>query len=200
LAVGPGDVDIGLSGFSASNGIERIEAAAGVGKVRLLGGWNGDIMDFSKIALVGGSFVIDGFYGNDTITGSSNADTISGGGGDDRLIGGLGADQLIGGSGCDTFVFNSVAEIGLAPGSSDIITDFVSQVDKIDLVNIDANLNVAGDQAFRYIGSAAFSRVAGQLRLADQVLSGDINGDGLADFRLGLTGVSALLSATDLRL
>ncbi len=168
--------------------------------MRLLGGWNGDILDFSQIALVGGNFVIDGFYGNDTITGSSNADTISGGGNDDRLIGGLGADQLTGGSGCDTFVFNSVAEIGLSPGSSDVITDFVSQVDKIDLVNIDANLNVAGDQAFRYIGSAAFTRVAGQLRLADQVLSGDINGDGLADFRLGLTGVSALLSTTDLRL
>jgi Ca2+-binding RTX toxin-like protein len=148
---------------------------------------------------VGGRFVIDGNYGDDTITGTSNADTISGGDNDDRLIGGLGADQLTGGSGCDTFVFNSVAEIGLPPGSSDVITDFVSQVDKIDLVNIDANLNVAGDQAFRYIGSAA-ARVAGQLRLADQALSGDINGDGLADFRLGLTGVSALLSTTDLRL
>ena len=107
---------------------------------------------------------------------------------------------MTGGSGCDTFVFNSVAEIGLAPGSSDIITDFASQVDKIDLVNIDANLNVTGDQAFRYIGSAAFSGVAGQLRLADQILSGDINGDGLADFRLGLTGVFALSSSTDLRL
>jgi Ca2+-binding RTX toxin-like protein len=149
---------------------------------------------------VRGSFVIDGFYGNDTITGSSSADTISGGGNDDRLIGGLGADQLTGGSGCDTFGFNSVAEIGIASGRYDIITDFVSQVDKIDLVNIDANLNVAGDQAFRYIGSAAFSRVAGQLRLADQILSGDINGDGIADFRLGLTGVSTLLPTTDLRL
>ncbi|HBH72579.1 MAG TPA: hypothetical protein DDY43_03865, partial [Synechococcales bacterium UBA10510] len=95
LAVGPGDVDIGLEGFSASNGIERIEAAAGVGKVRLLGGWNGDILDFSQIALVGGNFVIDGFYGNDTITGSSNADTISGGGNDDRLNGGNGGDTYL---------------------------------------------------------------------------------------------------------
>ena len=198
--MGPGDVDIGLNGFSASNGIERIEAAAGVGKVRLLGGWNGDILDFSQIALVGGSFVIDGFYGNDTITGSSNADTISGGGNEDRLIGGLGADQLTGGSGCDTFGFNSVAEIGIASGRYDIITDFVSKVDKIDLANIDANSKVAGDQAFQYIGSAAFSGVAGQLRLANQILSGDVNGDRLEDFRLGLTGVSTLLSTTDLRL
>jgi Ca2+-binding RTX toxin-like protein len=200
LAVGPGDVDIGLNGFSVSNGIERIEAAAGVGTVRLLGGWNADILDFSQIALVGGSFVIDGNCGNDTITGSSAADTIRGGSNDDWLIGGLGADQLTGGSGKDTFVFNSVAEIGLAPGSYDIITDFASQVDKINLVNIDADFNVVGDQAFRYVGAAMFSGVAGELRLADQVLSGDINGDGLADFRLGLTGVSTLLSTTDLRL
>ena len=200
LVVGPGTVDIGLNGFSASNGIERIEAGVGVGTVRLLGGWSGDILDFSQIALVGGRFVIDGYYGNDTITGSSAADTISGGGNDDRLIGGLGADRLTGGSGCDTFGFNSVAEIGTAAGSYDIITDFVSQVDKIDLVNIDANLKIAGDQAFQYIGSAAFSGVAGQLRLANQILSGDVNGDRLEDFRLGLTGVSALLSATDLRL
>ncbi len=200
LAVGPGDIDIGLNSFSAANGIERIEAAAGVGTVRLLGGWNGDTLDFSQIALIGGSFVIDGFYGNDTITGSSAADTIRGGGNDDRLIGGLGADLLTGGSGCDTFSFNSVAEIGLAPASFDIITDFASQVDKINLVNIDPNLNVDGDQAFRYVGAAAFSGVAGELRLADQILSGDINGDGFADFRLGLTGVSALLPTTNLLL
>ena len=107
---------------------------------------------------------------------------------------------MTGDSGCDTFGFNSVAEIGIAAGSYDIITDFVSQVDKIDLVNIDANSKVAGDQAFQYIGSAAFSGVAGQLRLANQILSGDVNGDRLEDFRLGLTGVSALLSTTDLRL
>jgi Ca2+-binding RTX toxin-like protein len=200
LAVGPGDVDIGLNSFSAANGIERIEAAAGVGTVRLLGGWNGDTLDFSQIALVGGSFIIDGFYGNDSITGSSAADTIKGGGNDDRLIGGLGADLLNGGSGCDTFVFYSVAEIGLASGSYDIITDFASQLDKINLVNIDANLNVDSDQAFRYVGAAAFSGIAGELRLADQILSGDVNGDGLADFRLGLTGVSTLFSSTDLRL
>ena len=200
VAVGPGDVDIGLNSFSTSNGIERIEAAAGVGTVRLLGGWNGDTLDFSQIALVGGSFIIDCFYGNDSITGSSAADTIRGGGNDDWLIGGLGADKLTGGSGKDTFVFNSVAEIGLALGSYDIIADFVSQTDKINLINIDANSMVDGDQAFLYIASAAFSNISGELRFAEQILSGDINGDGLADFRLGLTGVSTLFSTTDLRL
>ena len=107
---------------------------------------------------------------------------------------------MTGGSGCDTFVFNSAEEIGLTLGSYDIITDFASQVDKINLVNIDADLNIAGDQAFRYVGSAVFSGVAGELRLADQTLSGDINGDGFADFRLGLTGISTLFSTTDLRL
>ena len=67
LAVGPGDVDIGLTNFSAANGIERIEAAAGTGKVRLVGGYGHDSFNFSQITLVGDTFVIDGSYGNDTI-------------------------------------------------------------------------------------------------------------------------------------
>lgn len=134
------------------------------------------------------------------MTGSAGDDKIDTGGDRDRLIGGLGADQLTGGSGSDCFVFNSVAEIGLAAGRYDVITDFVSQVDKIDLFNIDANSNLAGDQAFIYVGAAAFSGVAGELRLVDQILSGDINGDRQADFRLGLTGVQVLSASTDLRL
>jgi len=165
-----------------------------------VGGNGGDLLDFSQVVLVGGNFVMDGSYGNDTITGTAGADTIKGGADRDRLIGGLGADQLTGGRGCDVFIFNSVGELGLAPGSRDIITDFVSQVDKIDLFYLDADLNTAGNQSFLYIGAAAFAGLAGELRLANQVLSGDINGDGQADFSLGLPGVSALLATTDLRL
>ncbi|MFN9644255.1 MAG: calcium-binding protein, partial [Cyanobacteriota bacterium] len=88
LAVGPGDVDIGLTNFSAANGIERIEAAAGTGKVRLLGGWGADSFNFSQISFVGDTFVLDGAYGNDTILGSAGADRMDGGADHDRLIGG----------------------------------------------------------------------------------------------------------------
>ncbi|MFN9645973.1 MAG: calcium-binding protein [Cyanobacteriota bacterium] len=200
LAVGPGDVDIGLTNFSAANGIERIEAAAGTGKVRLLGGWGADSLNFSQISFVGDTFVLDGAYGNDTILGSAGADRMDGGADHDRLIGGLGADLLTGGSGNDTFAFNAVAEIGLAPGSRDIITDFVSQMDKLDFSQIDANVNLAGDQAFIYVGGVVFSGCAGELRLSDQILSGDVKGDAEADFKLVLTNVFALSPAKDILL
>jgi serralysin len=107
---------------------------------------------------------------------------------------------LTGGSGADAFIFNSVADIGLAPGSCDTITDFVSQVDKLDLSLLDANTNLTGDQAFIYVGGALFSGLAGELRFSDQILSGDINGDSQADFKLVLTNVFALSAAKDILL
>ncbi len=71
------------------------------------------------------------------------------------------------------------------PGHEDQITDFSSlEHDHIDLAGIDANTQATGDQAFGFIGSAAFSGVAGQLRYAAHSLEGDINGDGVADFRI----------------
>ena len=200
LAVGPGDVDIGLTNFSASNGIERIEVAAGTGKVRLLGGWGNDSFNFARTTIAIDNAWIETGSDNDTVTGSAGDDRIDTGGDQDRLLGGLGADQLTGGSGKDLFVFSSIADIGLAQGRTDIITDFVSQVDKIDLFDIDANANLTGNQAFIYVGAATFSGVAGELRLADQILAGDLNGDRAADFKLGLKGITTLSAITDLRL
>ena len=43
----------------------------------------------------------------------------------------------------------------------DQILDFTPGTDKIDLSRIDANSLVAGDQAFNWIGSNAFSGTAG---------------------------------------
>ncbi|MEB3317570.1 MAG: calcium-binding protein [Cyanobacteriota bacterium] len=200
LAVGPGDVEIGLTSFGANTGIERIEAAPGTGKVTLLGGWGNDSFDFSRLTSVVKNLLIDTGSGNDVVTGSSAGDRIDTGHDQDRLVGGLGADQLTGGSGADTFVFNSAAEIGITPGRCDLITDFVSLVDKIDLFAIDANSTLVGNQAFIYVGATAFSGRAGELRLWEQTLSGDINGDREADFRLNLINVASLVPSLDLRL
>jgi Ca2+-binding RTX toxin-like protein len=200
LAVGPGDVDIGLNSLTTANGIERIESAPGTGKVRLLGGWSADTFNFSQVAITANNVWIETGGGNDTVTGSSANDRIDTGSNQDQLIGGLGADLLTGGSGNDTFIFNSVSEIGLVSGTCDLITDFVSKVDKIDLAMIDADTNLIGNQAFIYVGGAAFSGLAGELRLSDQTLLGDINGDSEADFKLGLANVFALSAPTDLLL
>ncbi len=56
---------------------------------------------------------------------------------------------------------------------------------------IDANSELAGNQAFKFIGSAAFSDKAGELRYAlsgsNTYIQGDVNGDGTTDFAVLLT-------------
>ena len=80
-------------------------------------------------------------------------------------------------------------------GAPDKILDFEVGVDKIDVSSIDANSTVGSDQAFSFIGSAAFSHTAGELRaeLVSGVwhVAGDIDGNGAADFAILLTATTA---------
>ena len=68
--------------------------------------------------------------------------------------------------------------------------------DLVDVSGWDANLNVAGNQAFTWIGSAAFSGTAGELRTyfdgVDTWVQGDINGDAVADFEIRFDGAVTL--------
>ena len=73
--------------------------------------------------------------------------------------------------------------------SVDTILDFMGGTDRIDLSRIDADTNVAGDQAFRFVGGGAFTGngTGGELRSTTDaagrsVVEGDVNGDGVADF------------------
>lgn len=151
--------------------------------------------------VLSGSAAIDG-TGNsldNKITGNAGANVIHGGAGNDTLVGGAGADTLIGdtgkdtltgGTGNDTFVFSD-GDI-----SSDRITDFTSGQDKIDLSGVDANTLLSGDQGFTFIGTGAFSDTAGELRYeqisGNTYVSGDMNGDGIADFLIKLDGLHTL--------
>ena len=85
-AVGPGDVDIGLAAFGPTSGIERIDATAAGGAVRIVGDWNANALDFRSVQFIG-SITIDGGYGNDTIYGTAGNDTIVGGGDEEVDIG-----------------------------------------------------------------------------------------------------------------
>ena len=135
----------------------------------------------------------------DKLTGNAGANALNGGAGNDLLIGGLGHDMLTGGAGNDIFDFNSVDESPVGAGLRDIITDFQSGQDKIDLSSLDADPTRKGDQAFRFIGTQNFDGKAGELHYQtfDQpgtanditVISGDINGDRVADFEIELTGI-----------
>jgi Ca2+-binding RTX toxin-like protein len=99
--------------------------------------------------------VLRGGGGNDTLFGDAGNDTLDGGTGNDVLRGGTGLDQLTGGAGNDLFAYNAVNES--ATGNVDTILDFIKGEDRIDLSAIDANSVTAGNQAFNFIGDAAFT-------------------------------------------
>jgi serralysin len=149
-----------------------------------------------NLVLIGGAmFNGTGNSLANTLTGNPGANALSGGNGNDALIGGLGADQLAGGSGNDRFVFQSAAEIGVGGGQRDIVTDWRAG-DLIDLSAIDADATQGGDQAFLWLGTAAFGGHAGELRLSvvgrAVLISGDVDGNGVADFELELAGIKTL--------
>ena len=131
------------------------------------------------------------------LTGNALANTIVGGGGADILAGGRGLDVLTGGGGPDVFLFREIADSNVGGTIRDRITDFSTLAgDRIDLRLIDANVGQVGDQAFTFIGTAAFSGSAGELRQsavgADTWVQGDVTGDGVGDFSFLLNGSHSL--------
>ena len=126
-----------------------------------------------------GNGLANQIHGNDlanALVGGAGDDWIYGGGGNDRITGGPGVDHLVGDAGIDTFVFTEAR-------GSDVVHGFQRGIDMLDLAAIDANSAAAGNQAFDYVGNAAFSG-AGDLRYVAGILAGDVNGDGRADFRV----------------
>ncbi len=130
----------------------------------------------------------------------SEGDVLDGGAGNDILVGGQGLDLLTGGSGKDIFRFDEPDFAGVVAADADRILDFSSaEGDRIDLRLVDA---VAGgkDNAFMFVGNAGFSGKAGELRYdfgdGYALVTGDVDGDRLADLAIRLDGVS-LLAAND---
>ena len=121
------------------------------------------------------------------LSGNQFANTIVGGTGNDIMTGAGGADTLTGGSGADSFVYQTLADLTVAAGGRDTITDFTSAAgDKIDLHLLDAIANQTGDQAFDFIGANPFSGTPGELNYtpsgSNTLVAGDVNGDKAADF------------------
>jgi Ca2+-binding RTX toxin-like protein len=156
--------------------------------------------DAGNNRLVGarGDDTLQGAAGDDFLFGGADNDVLRGGNGRDQLIGGLGTDDMTGGAGVDFFIFRSAAESPAGSGR-DIIRDFQTGIDKINLRPIDANAGAGGNQVFTFIDDAAFTGTAGQLRYQDGILAGDTNGDGVADLEIQLAN-NAAISATDILL
>ncbi|MEM7505667.1 MAG: glycoside hydrolase family 9 protein [Pseudomonadota bacterium] len=134
-----------------------------------------------------------GLGGSDRLQGRQGDDRLFGGAGDDTLFGNAGQDQLFGGGGADRFSFFAATDTRLGAIRRDVINDFAAQ-DVIDLSRIDADAGQAGDQAFAFIGRAAFSGSGAEIRyFIDRgddytILQVDMDGDGAQDFQIELAG------------
>lgn len=173
-------------------------------------------LNFENTRLGNGNDTVTGNAANNNISGGGGNDTLRGGNGNDTLNGGAGNDRLIGGGGADTltsegrtfpgqnvFVYENVTDSQASTGI-DTITDFASFADDIDVSGVDANTTfwAFGDQAFSFIGGAAFSSflgifTPGQLRYSGGVLQGNTDFDGAAEFTIVLSGAPSL-SASDI--
>ena len=140
-----------------------------------------------------GSNTINSGDSNDQIRGGNLADTINGENGNDKIYGAGGSDTLTGGIGVDQFRYVFATDSGLG-AAADRITDFLSGTDRLNFALMDADAVTAGDQAFNFVGTAAFANTGvGQIRYqnsgADLLVQADVNGDGVADMEIILQGL-----------
>ena len=144
----------------------------------------------------------------DALTGNALANSFMGGGGADMLLGGEGADTLTGGTqadvlyggkGADVFVFSAAADSMMT--ARDTIKDFEKGLDVIYLAPIDAVLGGL-DNAFRFIGTQAFSASGAEVRYQRVEASGTtlievrLGGSVKDDLQIVLTGLFDLTAAS----
>jgi Ca2+-binding RTX toxin-like protein len=200
------DVLVGRGGNDQLEGGEGVDTASyadATARVWVtlssVSGWFPDTGDSDR--LIGIENVVGTAFA-DRLTGNAEANALTGGAGNDRLAGDLGRDTLTGGAGNHVFDFNGVAETSVGAGIRDVIIDFQRGADAIDLEDIDANVARAGDQSFSFIGTWDFSGKGAELHYQTfdlagtandiTVVSGDFNGDGVADFEIEIAGIVQL--------
>ncbi len=193
--IGNDTLDGGL-GADILNGDTGNDQMFGGGQGDRLSGLAGDDTLFGGNAadLLSGSLGNDRLFGEtgvDSLLGGAGDDTLDGGSNGDTLTGGNGVDVLIGGANGDVFDFNTAGEAGVG-ALRDIINDFISLVDVIDL---------SGLGALTFINTAAFGNVAGQVRQnaagGSTLIQIDLDGNGNAEFEIALLGISGI-QASDL--
>jgi Ca2+-binding RTX toxin-like protein len=170
---------------------------AGMGDDYVQGGDGNDVLWGG-----GGNDELYGGNDNDQLFGSVGDDMLNGGAGNDLLFGGIGQDTMTGGLGADKFVISTYhfsETPDSTPADPDYITDFShAQGDIIDVSQIDAVWSFSPiNQAFKFIGSGAFSGQGGELRYEIHDIKpgyhytsimGDMNGDGVADLQINVAG------------
>jgi Ca2+-binding RTX toxin-like protein len=176
-------IDADEGGELRASAFERFKITGGVMNDKLLG--------------IDGNDTLDGYVGADSLEGNSGEDHLEGGRGMDTLVGGRDKDILMGGSEADVFAFDD-RDSAKGQKSGDIVKDFHTDEDKLDLSAIDAKAG-GNDNKFTWIREAAFSGTAGEVHFqvldGSTFVSGDTNGDAKADFYIRLEGFTDLVKS-----
>jgi serralysin len=168
----------------------------GGGDDTVIGGKGNDSLDGGS-----GNDVLDGGKGSDMLIGGAGNDTMNGGKGADIMNGGLGVDTMNGGKGADSFIYSSIFDSGTAAGTRDVVSAFEANgKDRFDFSAIDANTATVADDAFAFIGAAAFT-AAGQIRATEAggVWTLELNVDAAlgADMAIDVTLKKGVIDAAD---
>lgn len=193
-------------GFTIAAGVIVERAVGGYGDDRIVGNGAANVL-----AGRNGNDVMFGLSGHDSLYGGNGADVLQAGpgndrlfgqAGNDRLLGNAGSDSMRGGVGADTFIFRHITDSSPVISQRDVIGDFTRGVDKISLAPIDGHIGSAGNQAFEFIGRAAFDGDdrQGDVRIHHLTQGGvmvvvDQDGDGQRDFLIEVQGVTTLTSS-----
>ena len=123
--------------------------------------------------------------------GSSAADTFKGDELDNYFQGGSGKDTYTLNLGRDLVDINSATESSVGAGR-DVVTDFLTGTDKIDLAGIDADVTQAGNQSFRWVGAAGLGTAPGALGYfvagGNRIVRGSVDADASSELEILLTG------------
>lgn len=187
--------DSGDNVIDGGEGTDVLEGGAGIDTLSYASEDDGVVIDLvdgtAATELVAGAYVwIDRIGGFENVVGSSGSDRITGDDGANRIEGGRTGDFLTGGGGADTFVF-AAGDTGSRFFPYDLVTDFSgAEGDRIDL----SAMTEAAGGALSFVGDAAFSGAAGEVRFSGYgngiELLIDLDGDARADDAIRLNGVT----------
>ena len=154
---------------------------------------------------------LNGGAGDDRVNGFTGSDYVVGGAGNDIVDGGMTGlmgemDLLFGGTGADIFLFETLGSSWT--GSNDQVMDFSHlEGDRIDISGVFTNGGFPIGMVPSFIGSSAFTGVAGQWQIiktftdfgltgVNQLVNVDWDGNGASDFTLAVSS-DALLTVGD---
>ncbi len=117
--------------------------------------------------------------------GGNGNDHITGNGADNVLTGGAGADNLTGNGGFNTFKYHAVSDS--TRNNADLLMDFTTGKDKIDLSKLSENAHVTLNHVNQYSGQAGDTILMYNPTANRYFLGIDLTGDRKTDFLIKST-------------